>query len=116
MSLIWGHRVTVFYHFTLGRLASSAAAIDCRKKDRSMCEIFGNYGWKEGVRLEAYLADHFMVRGVNHFVPHAFSAKDFPDQDCPPHFYAHGHNPIPSLWSADELYESYLQPDKRWIS
>ena len=83
----------VFYHFTLGRLASSAAAIDRRKKDRSMCEIFGNYGWKEGVRLEAYLADHFMVRGVNHFVPHAFSAKDFPDQDCPPHFYAHGHNP-----------------------
>lgn len=83
----------VFYHFTLGHLASSAAAIDHRKGDRSMCEIFGNYGWKEGVRLEAYLADHFMVRGVNHFVPHAFSAKDFPDPDCPPHFYAHGHNP-----------------------
>lgn len=83
----------VFYHFTLGRLASSAAAIDSRKKGNSMCEIFGNYGWKEGVRLEAYLADHFMVRGVNHFVPHAFSAKDFPDPDCPPHFYAHGHNP-----------------------
>ena len=83
----------VFYHFALGRLASSAAAIDVRKEGRSMCEIFGNYGWKEGVRLEAYLADHFMVRGVNHFVPHAFSPKDFPDPDCPPHFYAHGHNP-----------------------
>ena len=82
-----------FYHFALGRLASSAAAIDSRKQDRSMCEIFGNYGWKEGVRLEAYLADHFMVRGINHFVPHAFSAKAFPDPDCPPHFYAHGHNP-----------------------
>lgn len=82
-----------FYHFALGRLASSAAAIDSRKQDRSMCEIFGNYGWKEGVRLESYLADHFMVRGVNHFVPHAFSAKAFPDPDCPPHFYAHGHNP-----------------------
>lgn len=82
-----------FYHFTLGRLASSAAAIDRRKNGRSMCEIFGNYGWMEGVRLEAYLADHFMVRGVNHFVPHAFSAKAFPDPDCPPHFYAHGNNP-----------------------
>jgi hypothetical protein len=34
-----------------------------------------------------------MVRGVNNFVPHAFSPKDFPDPDCPPHFYAHGHNP-----------------------
>lgn len=83
----------VFYHFALGRLASSAAAIDARKKNRSMCEIFGNYGWKEGVRLEAYLAEHFMVRGVNHYVPHAFSPKAFPDPDCPPHFYAHGHNP-----------------------
>ena len=37
-----------FYHFALGRLASSAAAIDSRKQDRSMSEIFGNYGWKEG--------------------------------------------------------------------
>ena len=82
-----------FYHFALGRLASSAAAIDAGKQDCSMCEIFGNYGWKEGVRLEAYLADHFMVRGINHYVPHAFSAKAFPDPDCPPHFYAHGHNP-----------------------
>lgn len=83
----------VFYHFALGKLASSAAAIEPQKKGRSMCEIFGNYGWQEGVRLEAFLADHFMVRGVNHFVPHAFSPKAFPDPDCPPHFYAHGHNP-----------------------
>ena len=30
---------------------------------------------------------------MNHYVPHAFSAKDFPDPDCPPHFYAHGNNP-----------------------
>lgn len=82
-----------FYHFMLGKLAGSAAAIDPRKKGRAMCEIFGNYGWSEGVRLEKYLLDHFLVRGVNHFVPHAFSAKEFPDPDCPPHFYAHGHNP-----------------------
>lgn len=82
-----------FYHFALARLASSAAAIDPKKSNRALCEIFGNYGWEEGVRLEAYLADHFMVRGINYFVPHAFSAKAFPDQDCPPHFYAHGHNP-----------------------
>lgn len=82
-----------FYHYTLGKLASSLAAIDKNKKGRSVCEIFGNYGWGEGVQLEKYLADHFMVRGINHFVPHAFSAKDFPDGDCPPHFYAHGHNP-----------------------
>lgn len=82
-----------FYHFGLGRLASSAAAIEPRKHGDSMCEIFGAYGWKEGVQLEKYLADHFLVRGINHFVPHAFSPKAFPDPDCPPHFYAHGHNP-----------------------
>ncbi|WP_130837055.1 hypothetical protein [Lachnoclostridium sp. Marseille-P6806] len=82
-----------FYHFCLGRLASSAAAIEPGKQGNSMCEIFGAYGWGEGVKLEKYLVDHFMVRGVNHFVPHAFSPKAFPDPDCPPHFYAHGHNP-----------------------
>jgi hypothetical protein len=90
---IFGNRNGEFYHYVLGKLASSYAAIDPAKQGRSMCEIFGNYGWAEGVRLEKYLADHFMVRGVNNFVPHAFSPKAFPDPDCPPHFYAYGHNP-----------------------
>lgn len=83
----------VFYHFTLGKLGASAAAIDPLKKGNAMCEIFGNYGWEEGVYLEKYLIDHFMVRGINHFVPHAFSPKPFPDPDCPPHFWAQGNNP-----------------------
>lgn len=82
-----------FYHYVLGKLGSSLAAIDPRKKGRALCEIFGNYGWEEGVKLEKYLIDHFLVRGINRFVPHAFSPKEFPDPDCPPHFYAHGHNP-----------------------
>lgn len=90
---LFGNRIGEFYHYMLGKLASSAAAIEPGKKGRSMCEIFGAYGWKEGVRLEKYLVDHFMVRGVNHFVPHAFSAAPYPDPDCPPHFYAHGNNP-----------------------
>ena len=82
-----------FYHYTLGKLGSSLGALNPNMNGRTMCEIFGNYGWKEGVRLEKYLLDHFMVRGVNHFVPHAFTSKEYPDKDCPPHFYAHGHNP-----------------------
>lgn len=90
---IFQHRDGSFYHYVLGKLASSAAAIEPPKHGNSMCEIFGNYGWEEGVQLEKYLADHFLVRGINHYVPHAFSAKDFPDPDCPPHFYAHGNNP-----------------------
>lgn len=82
-----------FYHYQLANLAASAAAIEPGKAGNSMCEIFGNYGWAEGTRLEKYLADHFMVNGINHFVPHAFSPAPFPDIDCPPHFYAQGHNP-----------------------
>ncbi|MCR5005644.1 MAG: hypothetical protein K6A77_07040 [Clostridiales bacterium] len=82
-----------FYHFFLGALGASAATIEPRKKGNAMCEIFGAYGWGEGPRMEKYLADHFMVRGINYFVPHAFSPAPFPDPDCPPHFYAHGHNP-----------------------
>ncbi len=82
-----------FYHYGLAKLAQSAAAIEPNKNGNAMCEIFGNYGWEEGVQLEKYLADHFLVRGINYFVPHAFSGKEFPDPDCPPHFYAHGHNP-----------------------
>ena len=88
-----GPRRGEFYHYGLAKLAQSAAAIEPRKNGNSMCEIFGNYGWAEGVRLEKYMADHFLVRGINQFVPHAFSPKAFPDPDCPPHFYAHGHNP-----------------------
>ena len=82
-----------FWHYTLGKLAASMAAIDPLKQGRAMCENFGNYGWSEGVRLEKYLADHLMVRGINNFVPHAFSAQPYPDPDCPPHFYAQGNNP-----------------------
>lgn len=90
---ITGGRDGEFYHYLLGKLGASAAAIDPKKDGNCMCEIFGNYGWSEGPRLEKYLADHFMVQGINHFVPHAFSAKTYPDPDCPPHFYANGHNP-----------------------
>ncbi|RHR22564.1 hypothetical protein DWX43_21610 [Clostridium sp. AF19-22AC] len=108
-----------FYHYVLGKLGASAAAIDPLKKGRSMCEIFGNYGWEEGVRLEKYLTDHFLVRGINHFVPHAFSPKEFPDPDCPPHFYAQGHNPQYRHFGALMQYMNrmcYLLNDGRHIA
>ncbi len=94
MSLgVWGPRKGAFFHYELAALAASAAAVEPLKKGDAMCEVFGAYGWGEGVYLEKYLLDHLLVRGINHFVPHAFSPKEFPDFDCPPHFYAHGHNP-----------------------
>ena len=62
-------------------------------KDAAFVEIFGAYGWQEDIQDMKAMADHFLVRGVNRFVPHAFSPKTFPDEDCPPHFYANGLNP-----------------------
>lgn len=82
-----------FYHYALGKLGSSLGALNPNMQGRTICEIFGNYGWREGVRLEKYLLDHFMVRGVNYFVPHAFTCSAYPEKDCPPHFYAQGNNP-----------------------
>ena len=79
-----------FFHHVLGKLGSSLAHIDPKKRDRCVCECFGAYGWQEGTQLMKYIADHLLADGVNHFVPHAFSAKQFPDMDCPPHFYAGG--------------------------
>ncbi|MBR5294140.1 MAG: hypothetical protein IKU31_05130 [Oscillospiraceae bacterium] len=92
--LVDSERPAEFWHYALAKLAQSAAAIEPRKQRNAMCEIFGNYGWREGTRLEKYQADHFLVRGINQFVPHAFSPKAFPDPDCPPHFYANGHDPL----------------------
>ncbi len=81
-----------FFHYGLAKLGASLAHLDKNKQGRAMCEIFGNYGWAEGVSLMKWLTDHMLVRGINKFVPHAFSPK-FPDRDCPPHFYARGNNP-----------------------
>lgn len=93
-TMFGGKRDGEFYHYALGKLGTSLGAIDPIKQGRTMCEIFGNYGWSEGIRMEKYLVDHFMVRGVNRFVPHAFNPKSYPDRDCPPHFYANGNDPL----------------------
>ena len=81
-----------FFDYMLARLAASHSHIQPRMKNRAMCEIFGAYGWAEGVPMMRHLMDHMLVRGINHFVPHAFSPK-YPDPDCPPHFAAGGYNP-----------------------
>jgi len=82
-----------FYSYSLYQMAVSLAQIDAKKKGRTMCELFGAYGWGMGIKMMKWMADFMLVRGVNRFVPHAFSPKDFPDEDCPPHFYAQGSNP-----------------------
>ncbi len=81
-----------FFDYVLARLAASHSHIQPRMKNRAMCEIFGAYGWAEGLPMMKHLMDHMLVRGINRFVPHAFSPK-YPDPDCPPHFAAGGLNP-----------------------
>ncbi|MGI6107012.1 MAG: hypothetical protein ACOX8B_03670 [Lachnospiraceae bacterium] len=81
-----------FFHYGMCRLASGEAHIDPKKKNRALVELYGNYGWAEGVSLMRWLANHMLVSGIREFVPHAFSMT-YPDPDCPPHFYARGNNP-----------------------
>ena len=80
------------FHYTLAKLGASHSHIQPLKKGRAMCEIYGAYGWAEGLPMMKWLTDHMLVRGINNFVPHAFSPK-YPDPDCPPHFFNGGHNP-----------------------
>lgn len=81
-----------FFDYALAKLGASLAHLYPRMKGRAMCEIYGAYGWAEGLPMMKWLTDHMLVRGINYFVPHAFS-PEFPDPDCPPHFYARGQNP-----------------------
>lgn len=82
-----------FFNYGMAKMAVSLAHLDPKKKGRTMAEVFGAYGWAEGLKLMKWLTDHMLVRGVNYFVPHAFSPKEYPDMDCPPHLYARGKNP-----------------------
>ncbi|MBQ6472424.1 MAG: hypothetical protein IJJ33_10605 [Victivallales bacterium] len=94
-----------FYHWGLAKLASSCAKLEPTMQG-SFVEIFGAYGWHAGLPFQKWLVDHFAVRGVNHFVPHAFSPAAFPDLDCPPHFYARGQNP---QWRLFPWLVAYMQ-------
>ena len=87
-----GYSEPDFFQYTLAKLASSCARIDEEKAGRALCEIFGAYGWGESLTVMLALVHHMLARGVNTFIPHAFSPR-FPDEDCPPHFSAQGHYP-----------------------
>ncbi len=81
-----------FFNYVLGKLGASISHQVPHMRGRAMCEIFGAYGWAESATMMKWLIDFLLVRGINHFVPHAFSPQ-FPDNDCPPHFGAEGHDP-----------------------
>jgi hypothetical protein len=97
-----------FYNYGLAKMGSSLGHIDPKKKGRTMCEVFGAFGWCEGLKLMKWMTDFMLVRGVNYFVPHAFSQAEFPDLDCPPHFYARGKNPQYRYYSELNRYTNRL--------
>lgn len=86
------HMKNEFFNYYLAKLGASLAHIDEKKKGRALCEIFGAYGWAEGTKIMKYLMDHMLVRGINYYVPHAFSPID-EDDETPPNFYDYGKNP-----------------------
>lgn len=101
-----------FFTYCLAKLGSSCAELDEGMHGRSLAEVFGAYGWAEGLRLMKWEADHLLSRGINHFVPHAFSMKPFPDTDCPPHLFAGGADPeffaLPELFGYIEQMATVL--------
>lgn len=42
---------TEFYHYALAKLGFITRGSQSNMKGRTMCELFGNYTWSEGVRL-----------------------------------------------------------------
>ena len=80
-----GYASPEFFDNILAKLASSCARLYPEKQNRALCEIFGAYGWGESINEMLYLVNHMLVRGVNSFIPHAYS-QTYPNADCPPHF------------------------------
>ncbi len=100
---VFGKYNSEFYHWSLMNLGGSAGTLS---RTPAFCEIFGAYGWAEGLTRMKWHTDLAVVSGINRLVPHAFSPKEFPDPDCPPHFYAHGKNP---QWKHFHVWADYAQ-------
>ena len=81
-----------FYHYMLAKMCASDALFDTNKKGNALCEVFGAGGWAQSSSTQKWLIDFLLVRGINHFAPHAFSPC-FPNPDCPPHFGLGGKDP-----------------------
>ena len=78
-----------FFHYVLAKLGASLAHLTPAMQGRALCELFGAFGWGEDSSKMKYLADHLLVRGINHFVPHAVSPH-YPNAEFPPHLGKQG--------------------------
>ena len=64
---------TLFYQYTMPKLAVSLARHNPRMRGRSVCEIFGAYGWNAGLSFMRAILNFHLASGVNHYIPHAYS-------------------------------------------
>ena len=55
------------------KLAVSLARHNPRMRGRSICEIFGAYGWNAGLSFMRAILNFHLASGVNHYIPHAYS-------------------------------------------
>ncbi|MFC4597621.1 glycosylhydrolase-like jelly roll fold domain-containing protein [Cohnella hongkongensis] len=104
--IIPGHRNRDYWG--LPKLGSSAAHIYGLEQDLALSETFGAYGWHLGLRMMKWLTDWQAVKGINHFILHAFNPK-WPDLDCPPYFSDGGLNPQWPYFSNYVTYVNRLQ-------
>ena len=76
-------------HSTAGKCSSSAARHQNTRRNGN--ELYGAYGWNLTFDEMKWLADWFMIRGVNLFWPHAFyySIRDFRAHERPPDLGRH---------------------------
>ena len=110
---ICAHRADpAFFQHTLPKLGASLSHICPEMKNRAMCEVFGAFGWAEGVGYMKYIADLMLSSGINQFVPHAYSMP-YPDPSCPPYFHSKGMNPQEEAFG--QLIE-YMQKTAHMLS
>ena len=53
-----------FFHYALGKMGASGGHLDPKKKGRTMCELFGAYGWGLDVPAMKQLADSLKQQGI----------------------------------------------------
>ncbi len=99
---VWPETRSLDY-WGMPKLASSISHIYGMTDDLAMNESFGAHGWRCGLTDMKWLTDWQCVRGINTIVPHAFNPR-WPDEDCPPFFYARGHNP---QWKHFRIWADY---------
>jgi hypothetical protein len=87
----WPEKFEVaFFQFALPAMARGAGLM--RGGREIFAEVFGAYGWAEGLRMAGWISDWLLVNGITVISPHAFTMAAG-DRSCPPCFNRLSGNP-----------------------